>query len=283
VVSQLSLIEKKSLINLNDSQYSIKEQCEDFDLSRSSLYYKAVEPSEFEVEIKNLIDKIYTQKPSYGSRRITIILRRDYLKSVNRKRIQNYMNEMGIEAIYPKKNLSKKNLENRIYPYLLKGIELSRPRQVYSTDITYIGLPKGWIYLVAVMDWYSRYVVSWELDQTLEVDFVKEAVEKSIIVGKPEIFNSDQGSQFTCPTYINILKNADIKISMDHKGRCFDNIFIERLWRSLKYEKIYISELVTPKDARIAIKEYFYSYNYERPHQSLNYKTPAEIFLSKEF
>lgn len=281
MVSQLSLIEKKNLIDLNNKQLSLRKQCELIQLNRSSVYYKTVQPSEYEIDIKNLIDKIYTKCPFFGSRRITIILKRDYNKLVNRKRIKNYMNQMGIEGICPKKNLSKRNLENRIYPYLLSNIVLNNPRQVYSTDITYIGLRNGWTYLVAVMDWYSRYVVSWELDQTLGVDFVIEAVKKSISVAKPEIFNSDQGSQFTSEAYISILKESEVKISMDHKGRCFDNIFIERLWRSLKYEKIYISELNTPRDVRIAVKEYFELYNYKRPHQSLSYKAPAEVFFNK--
>jgi putative transposase len=279
VVSQLSLIEKKNIIDLNNKKISIRKQCELIELNRSNIYYRVVKPSEYEVEIKNLIDKIYTKYPSFGSRRITIIIKRDYKKSVNRKRIKNYMNQMGIEGICPKRNLSKRNLENKIYPYLLSNISLENPRQVYSTDITYIGLRSGWVYLVAVMDWYSRYVVSWELDQTLNVDFVVEAVKNSITIGKPEIFNSDQGSQFTSNAYISILKESEIKISMDHKGRCFDNIFIERLWRSLKYEKIYLSELSTPREVRIAVKEYFEFYNHRRPHQSLKYKVPADIFF----
>ncbi|MEN8904687.1 MAG: IS3 family transposase [Clostridiales bacterium] len=279
-MSQLSLIEKKNLLDFSNNKISIRKQCELIEVNRSNIYYKAVQPTEYEVEIKNLIDKIYTKYPSFGSRRITIILKRDYKKPVNRKRIKNYMNQMGIEGICPKINLSKKNLENRIYPYLLSNISLVNPKQVYSTDITYIGLRNGWTYLVAVMDWYLRYVVSWELDQTLEVDFVIEAVKNSIRIGKPEIFNSDQGSQFTSNKYISILKKSEIKISMDHKGRCFDNIFIERLWRSLKYEKIYLSELNTPRDVRKAVKEYFEFYNYKRPHQSLNYKVPADIFFN---
>lgn len=279
MVSQLSLVEKKNLIDLNDKKISIRKQCELIQLNRANLYYRVAQASEYEIEIKNLIDKIYTKYPSFGSRRITILLKRDHNKHVNRKRVKNYMNQMGIEGICPKRNLSKKDLENRIYPYLLNNVSLAKPRQVYSTDITYIGLKNGWTYLVAVMDWYSRYVVSWELDQTLETDFVVEAVKNSIKIGKPEIFNSDQGSQFTSKAYISVLKEFEVKISMDHKGRCFDNIFIERLWRSLKYEKIYINELSTPRDVRIAVKEYFNFYNYERPHQSLNYRVPADIFF----
>lgn len=278
MVSQFYLVEKKLLLDYEETEISLKQQCELIDLNRSTVYYRAAEPSEYEVEIKNLIDKIYTKHPIYGSRRITVILRTIYHKAVNRKRIQNYMHQMGIEGIYPKKNLSKSNLKNRIYPYLLKDLTLKGPRHVYSTDITYIGLKKGWLYLVAVIDWYSRYVVSWELDQSLEVEFVKNAVEKSILVGKPEIFNSDQGSQFTSLEYINILKEAGIAISMDHKGRAFDNIFIERLWRSLKYEKIYLSEFESPRDVREAIREYFDFYNLERPHQSLKYQTPANVY-----
>ena len=281
MVSQLSLVERKNSIDLIHKKISVKKQCELMYVHRSTLYYKAVEPTAYEIQIKSLIDKIYTKHPYYGSRRIKFTLTRDYNKIVNRKRIINYMDQMGIEAIYPKKNLSKRNLANKIYPYLLNNIILEKPRQVYSTDITYIGLKSSWIYLVAVMDWYSRFVVSWELDQSLEVGFVAEAVNTSIKVGKPNIFNSDQGSQFTSETYINILKEANIKISMDHRGRCFDNIFIERLWRSLKYEKIYINELITPRDVRIAVKEYFDFYNHKRPHQSLNYKVPADLYFNE--
>lgn len=277
-MSQFCLVEKKLLLDYSEAEISLKQQCELVDLNRSTAYYKAAEPSEYEVETKNLIDRIYTKHPIYGSRRITITLRTAYNKIVNRKRIQNYMQQMGIEGIHPRRNLSKSSLKNRIYPYLLKNLTLKGPRHVYSTDITYIGLKKGWLYLVAVIDWYSRYVVSWELDQSLEVEFVKNAVKQSILVGKPEIFNSDQGSQFTSVEYINILKEEKIAISMDHKGRAFDNIFIERFWRSLKYEKIYLDEFESPRELRRAIKEYLDFYNFERPHQSLGYQTPASIY-----
>ena len=278
MVSQFCLVEKKLLLDYSEAEISLKQQCELIDLNRSTAYYKAAEPSEYEVETKNLIDRIYTKHPIYGSRRITITLRTAYNKIVNRKRIQNYMQQMGIEGIHPRRNLSKSSLKNRIYPYLLKNLTLKGPRHVYSTDITYIGLKKGWLYLVAVIDWYSRYVVSWELDQSLEVEFVKNAVKQSILVGKPEIFNSDQGSQFTSVEYINILKEEGIAISMDHKGRAFDNIFIERFWRSLKYEKIYLDEFESPRELRRAIKEYLDFYNFERPHQSLGYQTPASVY-----
>lgn len=275
----MALAEKKLLIDYDISDISITKQCELLNINRSSIYYKPVQISIEEVTIKNNIDKIYLEHPFYGSRRIKVILERDYELIVSRDRVRDYMREMGIYAIYPGPNLSKRNLEHKIYPYLLKNLSINNPRHVYSVDITYIPMSKGWMYLVAIIDWYSRYVVSWELDQTLELPFVIEALNTAIKVGSPEIMNSDQGSHFTSKDYIAKLLENEIKISMDHRGRAYDNIFIERLWRSVKYEEIYINDYSGPRDVRNALKRYFEFYNNKRPHQSLNYKTPAEIFL----
>ena len=227
--------------------------------------------------IKHRIDEIYTDHPYYGSRRITAQLRRDG-HMVNRKAVVRHMREMGISGICPGPNLSKRNQEHQVYPYLLRGVPIIHVNQVWGIDITYIRLIKGWMYLVAIIDLYSRYVVSWQLDQTLEIPFVLEAVRRALQVATPVIMNSDQGSHFTSPQYIEVLKDANVQISMDGKGRATDNIFIERLWRSLKYEEVYLHEYATPRDAREGIAGYLQFYNEKRLHQSLNYRTPAERF-----
>lgn len=255
----------------------ISEQAKLLGLNRSSLYYTPVKPSLEEVAIKHRIDEIYTRFPFYGSRRITAQLKHDGMH-INRKRVQRHMREMGIQAIYPGPNLSKRNLQHRIYPYLLKGKAITRPKQVWSIDITYIRLQDHWMYLTAVIDWYSRYIISWELDQTLEMDFVLDAVQRALTVGSPEIFNSDQGSHFTSPKYIDLLKaQPDTQISMDGRGRALDNIMIERFWRSLKYEEVYLKDYGTPREARLNIKDYIDFYNHERLHQALDYQTPGTI------
>ena len=218
-----------------------------------------------------------TKTPFYGSRRMTAYLKRlGY--SVNRKRVQRLMRIMGIHAIYPKPRLSKKAKQNQIYPYLLKGLEIKGSNQVWASDITYIRMKKGWLYLIAIMDWYSRYVLSWELSTTLEVDFCINALNKALTVGKLKIFNSDQGVQYTTEKFIQILRENDIEISMDSRGRVFDNIFTERLWRSVKYEEVYIKDYSDVREAKEGIESYFKFYNNERPHQSLGYKTPYEVY-----
>lgn len=242
-------------------------------INRSGLYYHRVATSLAELDLRRQIDELYTEHPYYGSRKIARILK------VNRKKIQRLMREMGIEAIYPGPNLSRRNHKQSIYPYLLKNITISYPDQVWAIDITYIRLHYGWLYLVAIIDLYSRYIVSWEISQTLEIDFVLLAVKRALRQGKPLIMNSDQGSHFTSPKYIERLKDADVQISMDGKGRAIDNIFIERFWRSLKYENVYLKEYQTPKEARIGITEYIRHYNNERPHQSINYRIPAQLYL----
>ena len=231
-------------------------------------------------KIMNLIDEEYTKHPFYGSPRLTVFLNKNGYK-VNIKRVKRLMKKMGIVAIYPKPNLSKKNQEHRIYPYLLTDIEIKEPNFVWSIDITYIRLERGFMYLVAVIDWYSRYVLSWELSNTLEADFCIEALQKALQKGTPVFFNTDQGSQFTSNGFISVLTDKKINISMDSKGRALDNIFVERLWRSVKYEDIYIKQYVTVDDLYNGLRAYFEFYNHERPHQSLNYKTPYDIHFSK--
>jgi len=227
------------------------------------------------------IDVIYTKRPFYGVRKITKQLQKDG-EIVNHKRIHRLMRILGIEAIYPKPNLSKNNFDHPVYPYLLKNRIIAAPNQVWGVDITYIRLQKDWLYLVAIIDWHSRYILSWELSDTMSVGFCCEALKKALLVGLPEIHNSDQGVQFTAEEYLSILKHyPTIGISMDHKGRCFDNIFTERLWRTVKYEEVYLKSYESPREARQSLQNYLHFYNNERLHQSLNYKTPSEIYFGK--
>ena len=263
------------------NQLSISEQCNLLNIARSSFYYQSKGPSEEDLILARLIDEQYMKTPFYGSRRMTIVLQKlGY--NVNRKRVQRLMRELGIEAIYPKPNLSKANSEHQVYPYLLKGLEINRSNQVWCTDITYLPVLQGHFYLVAIMDWFSRKVLNWRISNTLEVTFCVDSLEKAIAYyGTPKIFNSDQGSQFTANCFTDILKDKDIQISMDGKGRCYDNIFIERLWRSLKYELIYIKPFVDGVHLLKEVNEWFKWYNDERPHQSLDYRTPDEVYKEK--
>jgi putative transposase len=245
-------------------------------ISRSILYYRPQPVDPETLIVMNRIDELYTKRPFYGSRRIAGDL------GYNRKRIQRLMREMGIEAIYQKPNLSKNNLPHPVYPYLLKGVTASYPNHIWGTDITYIRMSKGFLYLVAYLDWFSRFVVAWRLSTTLDGIFVIEAAEDAIRqFGLPEIENSDQGVQFTAHGYLNIWIQNNVSISMDSRGRAMDNIFTERLWRSLKYEEVYLKDYTTVLEAKENIGDYFKFYNYERKHQSHNYKTPAEIYFKK--
>ena len=257
----------------------IKKQAELLGISRSSLYYKPKPVNEFTLHVMNKIDEIYTRRPFYGIRRITQELRDDGIL-VNHKRVQRLMGEMGIEAIYPKPNLSKNNLPHPVYPYLLRGVRPSYSNHIWGTDITYIRMNHGYLYLVAFLDWFSRFVLSWRLSTTLEAEFVIEAAEEALTNhGIPDIENSDQGIQYTNQQYIDIWKERDVQISMDSRGRAMDNIFTERFWRSLKYEEIYLKSYETVFEAKENIESYIQFYNYERKHQSLSYKTPAEIYF----
>jgi putative transposase len=229
------------------------------------------------------IDRIYTKRPYFGRPRITNALNQDYGFTVNHKRVYRLMGIMGIEAVFPKRNLSRSNPLNPVYPYLLEGVTVSRSNQVWGVDITYIRMKHDWLYLVAIMDWFSRYVVSWELSDSLNVWFCCEALRKALAIAHPEIHNSDQGSHFTSAEYTGILKQyPSIHISMDHQGRCFDNIFVERLWRTIKYEEVYLREYDSIRDARQSLTEYIAFYNTGRYHQGLGYKTPEEVFTGKK-
>jgi len=281
-----------ALVEGEGPELSLKVQADLLSLSRSSLYYQPVQASAQEVAIKHRIDEIYTQYPFYGSRRITVQLQREGI-GINRKAVQRRMREMGISGICPGPNLSKRrmeltakgrrsDMEHRVYPYLLGDIISSYPNHVWGIDITYIRLRGGWMYLVAILDWFSRYVVSWELDQRLEMGFVLAAVERALVKGRPAIWNSDQGSHFTSPQYIQRLEDAGVQISMDGKGRAIDNVFTERLWRTIKYEEVYLKDYTSPREARQNLGSYIEFYNHERPHQSLDYQTPARIYLGEE-
>jgi len=250
-------------------------------LSRSGLYYRPALPSAEEVTLRHRIDALYTRWPFYGSRRMAAVLQREGF-SVGRARVQTAMREMGIEGIHPGPNLSQRALEHQIYPYLLRNLTAQYPHHIWGIDITYIRLSHGWMYRVAIIDWHSRFVVSWELDQTLEMPFVLEAVDRAFSIAAPVIFNSDQGSHFTSDRYLERLRSRNIQISMDGKGRATDNIFTERLWRSLKWEEVYPNEYNTPRQARERIRDWFIFYNTERPHQSLDYRTPGEVLSGAE-
>lgn len=273
-----SIEDLRKLIEPENEKISISRQCSLINLSRSTFYYSPVEADKFTLKVMKLIDRIFTKYPFYGSPKITEEIRKKGVL-VNHKKIERLMKVMGIEALRPKKNLSKSGGENSvIYPYLLSGVEISKINQVWSTDITYIPMQKGYMYLVAVIDWFSRYVLSWQLSNTLDVIFCLNALEDALSKATPEIFNTDQGRQFTSKAFTDKILKRNIRLSMDSRGRALDNIFIERLWRSLKYEDIYIKEYETVKELFTGLKNYFNFYNNKRIHQSLGYRTPAELY-----
>lgn len=263
-------------INKTSSVLPLGIQAELLGISRNSLYYRSKPVDPETLAVMNRIDELYTKRPFFGSRRIAKDL------GYNRKRIQRLMQEMGIEAIYQKPNLSKNNLPHPIYPYLLKGIIAHHPNHIWGTDITYIRMHQGFLYLVAYLDWFSRFVLSFRLSTTLEIEFVLDAAEEALSeYGCPDIENSDQGVQFTSEQHIRLFESQGTKISMDGRDRAMDNIFTERLWRSLKYEEVYLKDYATVLEAKEEIRDYFNFYNYERKHQSLNYQTPSEIYFKK--
>lgn len=268
------------MINPAHPKLSIVRQCELVGLSRSTWYYEPTPESAEDLALKALIDRIFTDAPYYGSRKMAEMLRREG-HSVNRKRVQRLMREMGLEAIWQKPNTSKPHPEHRIYPYLLRGLKIDRPNQVWCADVTYIPMPKGFLYLVAIMDWHSRKVLAWRLSNTMLADFCVEALEEALARhGRPEMFNTDQGSQFTSNDFTGALEAAGVRISMDGKGRFMDNIFCERLWRSLKYECVYLHAFATGGEARLGIGRWIDGYNARRPHQALDYRTPDEAYFA---
>jgi putative transposase len=267
------------VIDVTHPELTIARQCELLGLSRSSFYYQPAKETAENLGLMRLIDRQYTAQPVFGSRRMTVWLQGQGYQ-VNRKRVQRLMRLMGLEAIYPRPKLSQPGCGHKIYPYLLRDVKVERADQVWSTDITYVPLPAGFMYLAAIIDWYSRYVISWRLSNTLDGSFCLEMLEEALSRGRPEIFNTDQGVQFTAQAWTGRLESAGVAVSMDGKGRCLDNVFVERLWRTVKYEDIYIKGYETVPQLQAGLGAYFPFYNLERPHQSLGYQAPAAVYRS---
>jgi putative transposase len=251
-------------------------------INRSGLYYQPKEPSDEDLKLMKLIDRQYLLTPFYGARKIAVSLKKQEGLTVNRKRIRRLMQIMGIRAIYRRPRTSKPAPEHEVYPYLLRDLKITRPNQVWAADITYIPMSRGFLYLVTIIDWYSRYVISWRLSNTLDTEFCVAALEEALSRGTPDIFNTDQGSQFTGEAFTSLLKEHGIRISMDGKGSYNDNLFIERLWRTVKYEEVYLKAYADGREARISLGKYFRFYNTIRPHQSLGYRTPGEVYACAE-
>jgi putative transposase len=266
-----------------DGDVAITRQCELAGVSRATLYaqHKAKVVDTDDLLLSRLIDEQYTRHPFYGTRRMVVIVSKAVGYRINRKRVQRLMRQMSLQGMVPGPNTSRAHPQHQVYPYLLRGLEITRPNQVWSTDITYIRLAHGFVYLVAMMDWYSRKVLSWRISNSMDASFCVDCLEEALRnYGKPEIFNSDQGSQFTSADFTGVLKREEIKISMDGRGRAFDNIFVERLWRNVKYEDVYLKGYATVGELLLGLSEYFALYNSERPHQSLQYKTPDVVYAS---
>ena len=269
--------DRRLLVESKHPDLSIRRQCELLGLNRSTFYYEPSGATPEDLRVMRLIDELYTAWPFYGSRKITEELTRRG-EEVNRKRVQRLMREMGLEAISPKPRLSAAGRGHKIYPYLLRGATIERPDQVWSADITYVPMPSGFMYLAAVIDWYSRYVITWRLSHTLDGGFCLEMLEEALRSGCPEVFNTDQGVQFTAEAFTGRLERAGVAVSMDGRGRALDNVFVERLWRSVKYEDIYIRGYETVPELTLGLGRYFGFYNHERLHQSLDYRTPAAVY-----
>jgi putative transposase len=267
------------MVEPNHPQLSVRRQCELLGLNRSTLYYEPAGESAENLHLMRLLDEQYLRTPFYGWPRMTAYLHRQGY-AVNHKRVQRLMQKMGLQAIYPRPKTSHTEKGHKKYPYLLRGLEIVQPNFVWGADITYIPMRQGFMYLVAVLDWFSRYVLAWQLSNTLDGYFCLDALRQALYSGQPEIFNTDQGVQFTAHEFTSRLETANIQISMDGRGRATDNIFIERLWRTVKYEDIYLKEYATVPELEDGLADYFRFYNHERPHQSLDYRTPAEVHFA---
>ena len=275
----LTLEEKRACVDPIDDQFSIRQQCALLGLPRSSWYYQPATENDDNLQLMRLLDEQYLRTPFYGVRRMTAWLQREGY-DVNEKRIRRLLRCMGLEAIYPKPRLSQPGTPAIRFPYLLRGVAIAGPNQVWSTDITYIRLAHGFVYLVAVMDWYSRYVLAWQVSNTLDTTFCLQALEHALQQQRPQIFNTDQGAQFTSQAFVARLQQAQIQISWDGRGRALDNVFVERLWRSVKYEEVYLYDYQTIPEATQRLATYFRFYNHERLHQHLKYRTPAEVYFA---
>ena len=270
---------RRSLVERSNRRLSVVRQCKLLDISRSSVYYRRKPTPQTALELMVAMDRQYLETPYYGSRRMRAWLQTQG-HGVNRKRVRRLMRVMGLEAIYQRPRTSKASPAAPKHPYLLRGMAITRPDQVWAADITYIPMAKGFLYLVAVMDWHSRCVLAWRLSNTMDSAFCVDALEEALSKGRPEIFNTDQGSQFTGEAFTGLLKQHGVQISQDGKGRFMDNIFVERLWRSLKYEEVYLKAYPHVPEARVGIGTYLWRYNEQRPHQALKYRTPAEVYRS---
>jgi putative transposase len=269
--------QRRGLIEWTGCDVSVREQCRLLGVSRSTLYGWPSGPKAADLSVMRRLDELYTATPFYGVERMTAALHRDGLR-IGHNRVRRLLRQMGLEALYPKPRLSVPGgAGHRVYPYLLRGLRIERPNQVWSSDITYIRLSQGFAYLVAVLDWFSRYVLSWWLSTTLEAWFCVRALREALRTGRPQIVNTDQGSQFTGGAWSEELTEAGVSISMDGRGRAFDNIFNERLWRTVKYEDVYLKDYAAVDEARTGLGDYFRFYNTARPHQALGYRTPAEV------
>jgi putative transposase len=270
------------MVDRQHPSLSVVRQCRLLGISRSGLYYQPVGVSQEDLALMQLLDQQYLTTPFYGSRRLSIWLRRQGY-SVGRKRVQRLMRTMGLQAIYRRPRTSQPAPEHKLYPYLLRGVEINRPNQVWCADITYLPMRRGFMYLVVIMDWHSRYVLAWRLSNTLDEQLCLNALAEALGKGRPEIFNTDQGAQFTSNAFTRMLEQHEVRVSMDGKGRYTDNLFIERLWQSLKYEEVYLKAYTDGREARAGIGAYLDFYNTQRPHQALDYWTPLEVFsLSQE-
>lgn len=266
------------MIETNNPKISLRQQCSLVGLSRATYYWQTAGESELNLKLMRMIDQEYTRTPFYGSRKITVRLNQQLPEKVNRKRVVRLMRKMGLQAIYPHKKTSIPNQQHKKYPYLLRNLSITQPDQVWAADITYIPIRQGFMYLTAIMDWYSRFVIAWQLSNTLDGLFCLEVLQSALQQGKPEIFNTDQGAQFTAQAFTSELESAGVLVSMDGRGRAYDNIFVERLWRTIKYEDIYIKDYASVMELQKGLEDYLWLYNYERPHQGLGYQTPAETY-----
>ena len=268
---------RQAMIDRGHKQLSLVRQCTLLNISRASVYYRPVSTRAEDLELMARMDRQYLKTPFYGSRRMKAwLLAEGYL--VSRSKVRRLMRLMGLEAIYRRPNTSKPAPGHRVYPYLLKGVDVNRVDQVWAADITYIPMAQGFLYLVAIMDWHSRHVLAWKLSNTMDTDFCVTALEAALGKGRPEVFNTDQGAEFTSDAFTQTLQERGIRVSMDGKGRYLDNIFVERLWRSIKYEEVYLKAYQTVAEARVGINAYLEFYNRRRPHQSLGYRTPAQVY-----
>jgi putative transposase len=269
---------RRHVIEPAHEQISVRRQCELVGLNRSTWYYTPAPETDENLRLMRLIDEQYTRTPFYGWPRMTVYLRRQG-EVVNHKRVFRLMHVMGLQAVYPKPRTTVVDPEHRGYPYLLWGLTITRPNQVWSADITYIPMVRGFMYLMAILDWFSRYVITWRVSNTLDGWFCLEALQDALSQGKPEIFNTDQGVQFTAQAFTGVLEHNGVRVSMDGRGRALENVFVERLWRTVKYEEIYLHAYETGEELQNGLIRYFGFYNHERPHQSLGYRVPAVVYF----